>query len=235
MRGIQTHFNLSAAEYDALRQGAVAQRRADLLRQTLQSLQPPPKRAVELGCGAGSALAKLAAEMPEIEFTGIDVDAGMIEYARANFQRANLRYDLLDIQAGAAPPADFIFSVDVIHHVHDLPGFFRSVRRMLPEGGNWLVVEPNLYHPYIYYTQERMRRAGFDEDHFRPWIAERTWPAAGFGVAWRGYMSIFPGCVRRVPPLLGRLERMFENWRFLGGSVVYRLIATRESLALAKN
>lgn len=236
MPSIQTHFNLSAADYDALRQGAIAQRRADLLRQTLQSLQPQPRRVAEIGCGTGSLLAKLAAERPEMEFTGIDVQAGMIEFARRNFTQANLRYELIDIaQAEAAPAADFLFSIDVIHHVHELSGFFRGVRRMLPLGAIWLAIEPNIYHPYIYYTQERMRRAGFDEDHFRPWVAERLWPAAGFAVASRSYVSIFPACVGRLPLVLGRLERICENWRFLGGSVVYRLRATSEKNALGQN
>lgn len=228
MRAIHNHFNLSAADYDALRQGAIAHRRTALLRETLQSLQPQPRRVVEIGCGPGSLLATLALEWPQTDFTGIDVDAGMIEHARRAHRQPNLRYEQIDIsQAGAAVAADFVFSIDVIHHVHDLPGFFRAVRRILPEGASWLVVEPNLYHPYIYYSQERMRRAGFDEDHFRPWIAERLWRAVGFAVASRHYASVFPGSVRRLPPPLVRLERLCENWRFLGGSVVYRLTATR--------
>lgn len=236
MRAIHNHFNLSAADYDALRQGAVAQRRADLLRQTLKSLQPTPRKVVEIGCGPGSLLATLSSERPGTDFTGIDVDGDMIEHARRIYRQPNLRYELIDISQAEAPPAaDFVFSIDVIHHVHDSPGFFSAVRRMLPEGASWLVVEPNLYHPYIYYSQERMRRAGFDEDHFRPWIAERLWSAAGFAVASRGYASIFPGFVRRLPPVLVRLERMCENWRLVGGSVVYRLTATSEKKALAEN
>jgi cyclopropane fatty-acyl-phospholipid synthase-like methyltransferase len=150
----------------------------------------------------------------------------MIEHAQERHRCANLRYELRDITASSGGvTSQFVFSIDVLHHVRDLCGFFRAVHRMITPGGVWLAVEPNVYHPYIYCSQERMRRGGFDEDHFRPWVAEPLFRQAGFTIGARRYASVFPGAIRRLPRPLSWLERRLENWRFLGGSVVYRLQA----------
>lgn len=116
-----------------------------------------------------------------------------------------------------------MFSIDVLHHVHCLDEFFQAVARLLSPEGVWLAIEPNIFHPYIYYSQERMRRAGFDEDHFRPWVAEPLMRHAGFDIDSCTFASVFPGTIRYLPKILRRLERICENHRFLGGSVVYRL------------
>lgn len=222
---MKTHFNVSPAEYEALRQGAVEDRRRRMVRQAIEELLPPVTRVVEVGCGPGRFLAELAADYPQIEFAGVDISATMIEHARRH-RRQNLRFERRDLTAdNVSAAAEFAFSIDVLHHVHRLDEFFRAMRRLLAHGGAWLAIEPNIYHPYIYYSQERMRRAGFDEDHFRPWVAEPLLRRAGFTVDSRSYASVFPGGIRSLPRLLGRLERLCENCRFLGGSVVYRLHA----------
>lgn len=220
---MRTHFNLSAAEYESSRHGAVEQRRHLLVRQTIDSLPPGVKNAVELGCGPGKFLADLADDYPALEFLGIDINPAMIEHASQRHQRPNLRYEVRNIIGDGGSPAQFAFSIDVLHHIHHLDEFFRAVVRLLSPEGVWLAIEPNIFHPYIYYSQERMRRAGFDEDHFRPWITEPLMRDAGFVIESRSYASLFPGAVRRLPQFLGRFERLCENHRFLGGSVVYRL------------
>jgi 2-polyprenyl-3-methyl-5-hydroxy-6-metoxy-1,4-benzoquinol methylase len=37
---------------------------------------------LDLGCGSGQLLCKIAAQMPEMEFTGLDLSANMLEFAR---------------------------------------------------------------------------------------------------------------------------------------------------------
>jgi SAM-dependent methyltransferase len=225
---MNTHFNLSAAEYEAHREGAVEERRRRLLRQSLDDSLPRLKHVIEIGCGPGRLLAELAEDYPGLQFTGIDISPAMIAHAQQRHRRPNLRYEVSDISDREdSSGAEFAFSVDVLHHIHALDRFFQAARRLIEPGGEWLAIEPNIYHPYIYYSQERMRRAGFDEDHFRPWVAEPLWRRAGFEIASRGYASVFPGCIRRLARPLARLESRVENCRFLGGSVVYRLVAAR--------
>ena len=101
--------------------------------------------------------------------------------------------------------------------------FLDGVRRALRPGATWLAIEPNVFHPYIFWSQARMRRAGLDEDHFRPWVVEPALRDTGFGLRDRRYAFLFPGFVRRVPVPLSRLESALERFRLVGGSVVYRL------------
>ena len=119
--------------------------------------------------------------------------------------------------------ADFAYGIDILHHLHDLAPFLAGARASLRAGATWLAIEPNVFHPYLFWSQGGMRLAGLDEVHFRPWIAEPRLRDAGFAVRARGYASLFPGCVQRVPKTLPRMESVLERVRSVGGSVVYRL------------
>jgi len=148
----------------------------------------------------------------------------MIDYARVQHAHENLRYELADFaQTRPSVLADFAYSIDVLHHVHDLIAFLEGVQQSLRAGATWLAIEPNVFHPYIFWSQSRMRRAGLDEDHFRPWVVEPKLRGAGFVVKDRRFAFLFPGCVQRVPRALVRMESALERLRPLGGSVVYRL------------
>jgi hypothetical protein len=94
---------------------------------------------------------------------------------------------------------------------------------VLRPGATWLAIEPNVFHPYIFWSQGRMRRAGFDEDHFRPWTVEPRFRETGFAVIDRRYAFLFPGWIERVPAAIAWLEPLLERFRLFGGSVVYRL------------
>jgi SAM-dependent methyltransferase len=229
MMAIRTHENLPVAEYETLRSGHQGVRRREFLARVIGSRTPPPTRVLEVGYGSGRLLAELAAEFPEVEFWGTELDPKMVAWARDHYRRPNIRYEaqsLGRLAAGAlAGSCDVVFSVDLIHHVHAHAAFFADVRRAMRPQGWWIALEPNIYHPYIFISQERMKRAGFDEDHFRPWRVDPLLHAAGFRIARREYMLLYPACVRRVPRLLAGLERALERFPLLGGCVVYRLIA----------
>ena len=116
------------------------------------------------------------------------------------------------------------FAIDVLHHVHDLPGLVRAVRDVLRPDGSWTVIEPNSRNPYIWLHQERMRRAGLDEHHFRPDAFERGGRALGA----QGRLALDRvrdprgGSLRPASrsPAWSRPSRAFPS---SGGSVVYRV------------
>jgi SAM-dependent methyltransferase len=194
------------------------------VREALGSTLVAGGMVLEVGCGPGAILAQVASEHPDAEFVGVDVDPRMIEYAREHHARSNMRFELADfVQRRPPVTADFAYSVDVLHHVHDLIGFLDGVHQALRPRAMWLAIEPNVFHPYIFWSQARMRRAGLDEDHFRPWVVEPELRNAGFAVKDRRYAFLFPGRVQRVPGPLSRLESALERFRLIGGSVVYRL------------
>jgi SAM-dependent methyltransferase len=194
------------------------------VREALESGSGRGATVLEIGCGPGGLVAQLALEHPDADLVGTDIDPRMIDYAREHHVHENLRYELADfVQSRPTVIADFAYSIDVLHHVHDLPAFLSGVREALHRDAKWLVIEPNIFHPYIFWSQRRMRRVGLDEDHFRPWAVEPELREAGFVVKDRRYAFLFPGCVQRVPGPLVRMESALERLRPIGGSVVYRL------------
>jgi SAM-dependent methyltransferase len=194
------------------------------VREALEASIAPGATVLEIGCGPGGLLAQLASEHLAAQFVGVDIDQRMIDHARRHHVHDNLRYEIADfVQERPAVLADFAYGIDVLHHIHDLPPFLEGVHQALRAGAAWLVIEPNVFHPYIFWSQGRMRRAGLDEDHFRPWAVEPKLRDAGFAVKERRYAFLFPGCVQRVPKGLARIEGALERFRPIGGSVVYRL------------
>jgi trans-aconitate methyltransferase len=219
---MSSHFEIEPEEYERRREGHMQRRRQKLVSDVLRAHARPEGLAVELGCGPGALVAALADEWPALRFLGVDVEEPMIEHARGAHVRPNLSFDVVDLER-AAPRvhAEVAFSVDLVHHVHDLDAFLQNVRRLLQPAGAWLVVEPNSLHPYVFALQERMRRRGLDEDHFRRRRFQARLGAAGLRVESRRTAFALPGSVQQAPRTLATLERAVERVPFLGGSVVY--------------
>ena len=178
--------------------------------------------AVELGCGPGALVASLAETRPDLGFLGLDVDEAMIEHARRAHVAPNLSFEVADLEAETPPvEAQVLFSVDLIHHVHDHDAFLANVVAILAPGGTWVLAEPNVFHPFVFLLQERMRRRGLDEDHFRPWRFQPALERAGLMVESRRTAFAVPGWVQSVPLPVERVERVVERVPVLGGSVVY--------------
>lgn len=220
----RSHFELSPAEYEARRQGHLQRRRVRLVATEVDARARPGDRVVELGCGPGDVLAALGRGRPELELVGVDVDERMVAYAQHAHGSANVAFRLADVADGPLPGrARVVFGIDVLHHVHALRPFVRSVAEMLEPDGIWLAVEPDSRNPYIWLHQERMRRAGLDEDHFRRAAFEAAVAEAGLRVVARSTAFVVPGAVASVPRFVERLETTLERLPVLAGSVVYRI------------
>ena len=218
---MKSHFELSPAAYERGRQGHLHRRRIALVADQVSRL-PSGAHVLELGCGSGDVLAALARARPDLAYLGVDLDGEMVAYASATHGRENVTYERRDV-AEALPPlsASLVFGIDVLHHVHELEPLARSVASLLTPAARWLAIEPNSRNPYIWLHQERMRRAGLDEDHFRPRAFEAACRAAGLAVAERRTAFVVPGTVQRAPRLVARLELLLERVPVLGGSDVY--------------
>ncbi len=221
------HHTLSAAEYEARREGHLQGRRLEMVAAAIRRHVGAAGRVLEIGCGPGALVASLAEDHSGIEFLGVDIEAKMIDHARARHRRPNLTFAVRNlVEEPFARPVDLAYSIDVLHHVEPLAPFVRAAREALSPGGCWLAIEPNIYNPYIFWSQGHMRRSGLDEDHFRPWVAEPLFAGAGFELASRRYGFLVPGFVGRLPGWVTRAERRMENLRWLGGSVIYELLAS---------
>lgn len=79
-RGVENYYRLHARIYDATRwsflfgRGAVIDRAA--------AVHPAPARILEVGCGTGKNLARLARRFPQAQITGVDLSEAMLAIAQ---------------------------------------------------------------------------------------------------------------------------------------------------------
>lgn len=100
---------------------------------------------LDLGCGRGLALMKMAARYPNSRFTGYDLSSEAIEWARARASRDGLvnvtfeERDLSDFDETADPDAyDLVTTFDAIHDQARPLNLLRGVRRTLRPDGVYL-------------------------------------------------------------------------------------------------
>src|SRR5256714_5627443 len=95
----------------------------------LEQVEPPPRRALDLGTGTGAAALTVARRFPEAEVVGIDLAASMIAAARRKTD--HVRFEVAD--ASALPFEDGAF--DLVTHANMIP-FFDELARVVAPGGD---------------------------------------------------------------------------------------------------
>jgi ubiquinone/menaquinone biosynthesis C-methylase UbiE len=90
-----------------------------------------------VGCGTGNYVNSLAA-MTSARCSGLDPSPKMLDMAR----RKNTRISWFEGSAESLPipdgSYDFVYSVNILHHVQDREAYFREAFRVLTDGG-WFV------------------------------------------------------------------------------------------------
>jgi SAM-dependent methyltransferase len=94
----------------------------------------PPRRALDLGTGAGASAELLAVRFPQAEIVGLDGSRRMIQTASRLFRRPNLRFITADVRR--LPFGDGYF--DLVTMLNALPEP-NELRRVLVPGGVALV------------------------------------------------------------------------------------------------
>ncbi len=130
----------------------------------LQSMLGQARGAVlDLGCGNGAiALALIAAGY---DVYGVDASESGIAIANAESPG---RFFVLDVKSGELPTElagkrfDVVISTEVIEHLYDPRGFIAFARRILANGGDFIVSTP--YHGYL--KNLAMATMGKLDDHF---------------------------------------------------------------------
>jgi len=99
----------------------------------------PCESALDVGCGDGVLLPKLAQRAKQV--TGIDVSPDMISRARENADRVNVRCVVGDFLSYPLPAGgcDFIVAAAVLHHMPLEPALIRCAE-LLGHGGVLAVV-----------------------------------------------------------------------------------------------
>lgn len=114
---------------------------------------------LDVGCGSGRALLRLAREFPASRFTGIDFSVEAIGRARAAAEAAglaNLRFEVRDAATLAERERyDLVTTFDAVHDQAHPGAVLAAIRRALRPGGVYLMqdiagssrLERNLDHP----------------------------------------------------------------------------------------
>lgn len=125
--------------------GGIYRRMADDLAAALAGVEAP--RVLEVGPGPGHLAVELARRVPDLRLVGIDVDAAMVERARARAVRegldGRLRFELGDVEALSFPDGSFdlVTSSFSVHHWPDAAAGFAEVRRVLRPGGRAIMYD----------------------------------------------------------------------------------------------
>ena len=220
---MRSHFELDPGAYGAQRAGHLQEARIALIEDELDGEKARGELVVDIGCGPGDVVARLAEDRPDLDFVGLDIDRMMVAHARRAHPGSNLQFDASMAASVPGARARLVYCIDVLHHISDLQKFLGEVATLLVPRGLFVAIEPNIRNPYIWLHQERMRRRGLDEDHFRGAEFERDLAATGrFEAASHRTAFLVPGAFPPLPVAVTWIERKLERIPVLGGSVVYR-------------
>jgi SAM-dependent methyltransferase len=155
-------FDRLAPEWDEIRSSVDAYAPYEA---ALDRVEPPPKRALDLGTGTGGAAFLIARRFPEAEVVGADLAVRMIEQARQNLDddlRDRVRFEVAD--ASKLPYADASF--DLVGLSNMIP-FFDELDRVLAPGGSVIVAFSGGAGTPIYVRPQLLRaelgRHGFSD------------------------------------------------------------------------
>ncbi|MDD4953547.1 MAG: class I SAM-dependent methyltransferase, partial [Candidatus Omnitrophica bacterium] len=136
-------------------------------------------RHLDLGCGLGYVMAKLAQK--GLRTSGVDISKSFIEIAREKLKHLGLKYEHLleaDLQKKIGLPDagfDFITSTDVLEHIEKPEFFFVQIRRLLKAGGRAIICTNNICS--IWGIEKVAKELFFQDKGFHPIDRWATIPA----------------------------------------------------------
>lgn len=122
----------------------------------------PGRRALELGCGTGIFLEKVARSGASIH--GLDLSEDLLAKARTRLAGfANVTLDQGNAEQMPYEPESFdaVYGSSVLHHL-DLDAALAEVHRVLRPGGRLIFAEPNILNPQV----AVMFRLGLTKEYF---------------------------------------------------------------------
>jgi ubiquinone/menaquinone biosynthesis C-methylase UbiE len=105
------------------------------------------KVVLDLGCGSGYGVARMAEHAERV--VGVDVDSDAISFARERYARQNVSFAKIETEAPLPftdDSFDVVLSFQVIEHVLDDSGYMKEAHRVLKPGGIMVVVTPDRKH-----------------------------------------------------------------------------------------
>ena len=104
-------------------------------------------RVADVGCGVGFSTLLMAEAYPNSSFVGFDFHEPSIADARGHAREHGLadrvRFEAVAAKEIAEQGFDLITMYDCLHDMGDPRGCATHMRRILADGGTWMIVEPN--------------------------------------------------------------------------------------------
>jgi SAM-dependent methyltransferase len=191
----------------------------------------PGKLALEIGCGTGLFLEKVAPAGARL--VGIDLSLDLLAKARsrlAGVPNVVLHRGNAEHLPYAASSFDAVYGSSVLHHL-DLDRALAEVFRVLRPGGRCVFTEPNILNPQVAIMfrlglTKRYFGVSPDEMAFSRFRALRALRAAGFAEAAVEPFDFLhpatPGALCDVVDRIGRLVEPLPLLREISGSFVVR-------------
>src|SRR5262249_7026283 len=131
------NVELVAAEWNQLAWGNFATNVEFLRRIAL----PAPLKVLEIGCGKGAMLNHLRQAGHTV--AGIDLNHAAVKAAQAEYPGIAVSVGSGDALAFPTGSFDVVLSFDVFEHIRDSDRHLHEVRRVLKQGGSYLLQTPN--------------------------------------------------------------------------------------------
>ena len=97
-------------------------------------------RALDIGCGSGLLVDKLASYYDEV--VGIDISDQMLNLAKVRRQRSNTAYLNMDAaHLSFKEKFDFIVSRTTFHHLNNIPNVIKQMKGLLNDGGKIVILD----------------------------------------------------------------------------------------------
>ncbi len=102
------------------------------------------KVVLDAGCGEGYGLALLE-EAGATRVVGVDLDAPAVDHAQRRYGSDVVEVHQCELMSLplADDEVDLTVSFQVIEHLHDIPGYLASLRRVTRPGGTIVIATPN--------------------------------------------------------------------------------------------
>ena len=199
------YYRWHARLYDATRWSFLFGR-AGLIR-VLGDQPNPPRQILEIGCGTGENLLRLARQFPEATVTGLDLSADMLAQARRKLNRrqvqATLRHQRYDRPLSPEPGFDLIVFSYCLSMIN--PGWRQALEAALQDlkpGGRLAVVD---FHDTRFPAFQRwmaMNHVRMDGP-LLPWLMAHCRPIrqtsrSAYGGLWRYFQFIGQNASRAI-------------------------------------
>jgi len=189
--GIEGYYRLHARIYDATRWSFLFGRES-ILRHA-RAAQPNPSRILEIGCGTGRNLVRLARLFPHAHLTGVDLSSAMLKVARRKTASLGDRVRLLERAYDS--PVDARRGYDLVLCSYALsmfnPGFdtaLAAANRDLARGGSFALADFHLSRFPVFSRWMGVNHVRLD-GHLRPLLRSEFNPVidethAAYGGVW---------------------------------------------------